>query len=138
MGTRRDAKKPTSAAKRAAFRRWQHKNPNYRREWNARNPERLAKYLATSRIDVFTKWGRAKTKARKRGEPIPEKPSRPIPERCEVCGNLPRRETLNYEHSHQTGKFRGWVCETCNSTLGHAKDNPQRLRALADYVERNS
>lgn len=32
---------------------------------------------------------------------------------------------------------RGLLCRGCNSTLGHAKDNPATLRAAADYLERS-
>jgi len=54
------------------------------------------------------------------------------PARCDVC-----REpgALVFDHDHASSKFRGWICGACNLALGHAKDSPQRLRALADYLE---
>jgi hypothetical protein len=30
---------------------------------------------------------------------------------------------------------RGWLCRYCNIALGAAKDDPRRLRALAEYLE---
>jgi hypothetical protein len=42
---------------------------------------------------------------------------------------------LNYDHNHETGEFRGWVCMYCNGALGLAGDNPELLRALATYLD---
>lgn len=58
----------------------------------------------------------------------------PKPDSCEVCGSSDR---ICFEHCHLTGKFRGWVCNTCNTLLGFAKDDPNLLRALAAYLEKN-
>ncbi len=41
-----------------------------------------------------------------------------------------------WDHSHATGAFRGWICSACNLALGHARDSPDILRALAEYLER--
>ncbi len=58
--------------------------------------------------------------------------------RCSCCkaefGPRPRAAPC-VDHSHKTGKVRGVLCGRCNSALGHAKDNPKVLRALADYLE---
>lgn len=51
---------------------------------------------------------------------------------CEVCGS---DSTLSIDHNHTTGKIRGVLCARCNHTLGHARDNPEILRALAIYLE---
>lgn len=37
-----------------------------------------------------------------------------------------------------TGRFRGWLCNVCNLTIGAMKDDPVRLRLLAEYVERHN
>ena len=65
---------------------------------------------------------------------------RPCPSFCEVCGAKPRatafnNKTLHFDHDHQTGEFRGWLCHNCNLTLGNSLDDPVRLRLLADYLE---
>lgn len=53
-------------------------------------------------------------------------------EGCEVCGSLIR---LSIDHCHDSGKIRGILCGPCNSSLGYAKDDAERLRKLATYVE---
>ena len=50
---------------------------------------------------------------------------------CEVCGGGP----TVYDHCHEFGHFRGWLCNGCNSALGFAKDDPETLRKLAAYLE---
>lgn len=62
----------------------------------------------------------------------------PMPEdgRCEVCGVQPPNWGLCLDHDHDTGAFRGWLCNQCNGAMGFAGDDPERLRALADYLDR--
>ena len=55
------------------------------------------------------------------------------PGRCEACGRAAARTV--WDHDHITGKFRGWLCNGCNSALGFAYDDPATLRALAEYLE---
>lgn len=42
---------------------------------------------------------------------------------------------LAVDHCHVSGKVRGLLCDACNNMLGRAHDDPQRLRAAADYLE---
>lgn len=64
---------------------------------------------------------------------------------CRVCGEV---SDLHIDHDHACcsrlgastargcGKcVRGLLCRGCNTAIGMAKENPQTLRALADYLE---
>ena len=64
------------------------------------------------------------------------KAGRPRPDHCEVCGRNDRR--IEFDHCHQRGVFRGWLCRNCNSALGHVNDNPNILRMLIAYLERTA
>lgn len=55
---------------------------------------------------------------------------------CEVCGEQTKRIVI--DHCHERDVVRGPLCDGCNLALGGAKDSPNTLRALADYVERHA
>jgi hypothetical protein len=61
----------------------------------------------------------------------------PRPQQCEVCGRRNGKHGIALDHCHQTGGFRGWLCYSCNTILGHAGDNPKILRDLITYLERS-
>jgi hypothetical protein len=51
---------------------------------------------------------------------------------CEACGD---GVDLVIDHNHTTGNYRGVLCNHCNKALGFARDNSERLRALASYLD---
>ena len=59
---------------------------------------------------------------------------------CAVCRCTEPGTIIGWhvDHCHATGKIRGILCHHCNVALGAAKDDPARLRALADYVEKHN
>ena len=57
-----------------------------------------------------------------------------IPIGCEICGS---QKKISLDHCHTTNKNRGWLCASCNVTLGFAKDNPETLRKLANYLDKH-
>lgn len=51
---------------------------------------------------------------------------------CEICGS---NRDMVIDHDHSTGTYRGPLCDRCNRALGYLDDDPDRLRAAADYLE---
>lgn len=58
-----------------------------------------------------------------------------------VCGRDDKL-WIDHDHSccngdHTCGKcFRGLLCPQCNSAIGLCGDDPERLRLLADYLDK--
>lgn len=59
---------------------------------------------------------------------------------CAICKNAvsgdSRFDTFSIDHDHVTGAIRGLLCHSCNTTLGHANDDPERLVQMAEYLLR--
>jgi 5-methylcytosine-specific restriction endonuclease McrA len=51
---------------------------------------------------------------------------------CAICKALP---AAHVDHDHVTGAVRAMLCFNCNGGLGQFRDDPEILRAAADYVE---
>ena len=60
--------------------------------------------------------------------------------KCACCSDLLPEVTrhVHIDHDHNTGAVRGVVCRDCNMALAYGRDDPARLRAAADYLERHA
>ena len=54
--------------------------------------------------------------------------------KCAICGTPPGSKRLALDHCHATGTARKLLCSNCNTALGLFKDNPDRLKAAAEYL----
>lgn len=56
------------------------------------------------------------------------------------CENPGCHETrsLHVDHDHDTGKVRGMLCASCNTSLGRLQEDVDRIRGLALYKETHS
>ncbi len=52
--------------------------------------------------------------------------------KCLICL---RKTKLYIDHDHKTLAIRGLLCNNCNLSLGHFKDNSEWLRRAADYLD---
>ena len=63
---------------------------------------------------------------------------------CSICSiDLPdlmlyegRKRGYAIDHNHETGKFRGILCLTCNTLLGMAKDSSEILKNAIQYLDK--
>jgi DNA-directed RNA polymerase specialized sigma subunit len=53
---------------------------------------------------------------------------------CEICSST---DNLCYDHDHNTMKFRGVLCRSCNKAIGLLGDTVEGLQKAVDYLERN-
>lgn len=95
----------------------------YVKVWGEFNKERVRENQRVARIRrVFGSDGLEIDKRRQAGEG------------CDICGEQTIRMAV--DHCHETDQVRGLLCRWCNLTLGYVRDDPARLRAMADYLER--
>jgi hypothetical protein len=52
---------------------------------------------------------------------------------CESCG---KQRPLLWDHDHDTGQFRGWLCQTCNSGIGMLGDDLAGVARAYSYLRR--
>ncbi|MFD6554575.1 endonuclease VII domain-containing protein [Streptomyces sp. NPDC058398] len=63
--------------------------------------------------------------------------------RCAICGSPPDPDgvkaasRLHVDHDHATGAVRELLCNRCNMGVGYFRDDPDLLRAAAEYIERH-
>jgi Recombination endonuclease VII len=126
------------------------KKAEYARQYYARNRSKiLAKAKAKPRTDAVRADDAARQRAcyyrhniekwreygrKKRGLPDP---TRACPDVCELCGKPPASgRSLDLDHCHVSGEFRGWLCNKCNTGIGALGDNADALRRAVNYLQR--
>lgn len=58
--------------------------------------------------------------------------------KCQICSEPPtkgRWPQLHIDHDHSSGRVRGLLCSNCNVGIGMLRDDPERLRRAAEYLE---
>ena len=113
-----------------ALSKWVNSNPDKHREagrnWKRRNAERY-----------HTEEERAKMRDRWRATRKFPTPTRPTPEACECCGSkLEGGRKTHLDHCHETGAFRGWLCNQCNMGIGALGDSIEGLERAIAYLKR--
>ena len=56
---------------------------------------------------------------------------------CQLC-NKKDVNKIQIDHDHTTLKFRGWLCNPCNTSLGKFKDDPFMLLSGIKYLLKNN
>ena len=61
--------------------------------------------------------------------------------KCLLCGTDEKDQPhgrLYVDHCHETGKYRGLLCNLCNVALGSFKDNVEVIQKAIEYLNENS
>ena len=61
----------------------------------------------------------------------------PKPDRCDCCGNIFGDAKVYLDHCHDTGEFRGWLCNSCNSGIGILGDTIEHLEQALVYLRKH-
>ena len=53
-------------------------------------------------------------------------------DKCQVCGS---RDSLCYDHDHNTMRFRGVLCNKCNRSIGQLGDTVESIQKVLFYLK---
>lgn len=107
------------------------KTKGYAKRWKVNNPERARELQKRNHLDF---------RCRKVG--ITTDYYNSLPKRCSFkhCkatkpgGSRGGKGDWIMDHNHKTGKFRGLLCHSHNTLLGHAHDNVEELQDAILYL----
>jgi len=105
-----------------------------RKEQHARHP-----FVTRNRA---AKWyeentERAKNNAKSRHQlSVCAAAPRPRPDICECCGKTQPGRALSFDHCHDSGEFRGWLCVQCNVGIGALGDTEEGLMRAIAYLKK--
>lgn len=106
-------------------REWKQRNPERAKEWKRLNPLKVKGSQLKHAYGITLEEYQAMLRSQHH--------------KCAACDvdltQMPTNQ-IHIDHCHTTGAIRGILCGSCNRALGLMRDNPVRLRKLADYVER--
>lgn len=92
---------------------WYAQHPEKRKQYNEHNRNRVRERLYGVTADEVSALGSA----------------------CAICGALSSgARSLHVDHDHSTGKVRGLLCSTCNTSLGGFRDDPALLLRAVEYL----
>lgn len=116
----------------------------YHAKWRAANLEKIRQNTARFRLQnpdyqkLYVQRNRKKYQQFSRKyQGLPEA-TRTCPAVCECCGKPPGAKAIALDHDHKTGKFRGWLCQRCNTAIGMLGDNIFGVLCALDYLLDNT
>jgi hypothetical protein len=113
----------------------------YQRRFNERHPGRTAAQARARYArnpEKHVEYSRRATIKREYGLTL-EEYDVIIARGCAICGaKKTGRQSMALDHCHTTGKVRDALCSFCNRGLGCFKDDPVRLRAAVEYLEKHT
>jgi hypothetical protein len=111
------------------------------REWHEKNPDRVLETRRRQRLSGQAKRWDLRKRARNLGlDPDVIVAYYEVHHgRCEICNDPPRPggRDLNMDHDHETGAFRGMLCDGCNNGLGRFRDDVGRMESAIEYLKKH-
>jgi|SRR3954452_22401228 hypothetical protein len=100
--------------------------------WRKEHPVQTAEYISKTRYQRAAAMRRYAAKKGGFAECVEYPPPR-TDSKCSICH---REAPLALDHDHETGKFRGYICRSCNLGLGQLGDTVEAIRRVLAYLER--
>lgn len=96
-----------------------------RNNWNKEKDEEYWRYSSYRRASLSTGIPIAEIRAAFENQN----------KRCKICNRGETNKFLAVDHCHKTGKFRGLLCQKCNTGLGQFSDDTALLERAAKYLK---
>ncbi len=113
---------------------------NYNR-WKERHPERLRAAIERRKSCPEKRLKDKTTKRRYRLAAFGTSPEEIVAVRefqggkCAICTRSLADTREHVDHCHDSGRFRGLLCNKCNNGLGWFDEDPEMLRKAVSYLE---
>lgn len=112
------------------------------KRWKAENKEHVRAYARNYRRENAERLRDASRSAKfkyKYGITLEERDVMFVAQgsKCAACKKPETSHARGWhtDHCHRTGRVRGILCHSCNTSLGQMGEDAAALRALADYIE---
>ena len=56
---------------------------------------------------------------------------------CEICNKIVEGKNKCIDHDHNTGEFRGILCQRCNQGIGKFEDSETIIKKAYEYIRRS-
>lgn len=58
------------------------------------------------------------------------------PDSCQICGVVTNK--IELDHCHVTDKFRGFICRSCNRTIGRSGEKVETIDKIISYLKKHN
>jgi excisionase family DNA binding protein len=116
---------------------WRDENKDKKAEWRRNNPDKNKQYCKDYYADNARKvCDQQRFKKYNITQEQYNLLLKTQEEACAICRSKTAggQGTWHIDHDHVTGAIRGLLCTQCNTMIGLAKDDPQRLLAAIEYL----
>jgi hypothetical protein len=100
-------------------------------QWISNNPERVREYRKKDKWTLIKRCNRRGITPQILIEQYEQQNCQ-----CPICKNNIELLDSAIDHNHQTGKFRGVLCKTCNRAIGMLKDSTTILSNAILYLDK--
>ena len=141
-GRKPQLRKPSTLKSRAAYNewRWHRRHPNTPKKIDGRSKRKITseqrrlnrnsanrRWSATPHGKILTALKGTRRRAKRFGY-MPCDPATVRPPYDNLCDHCWQPTTKLYlDHDHATGRFRGWLCNSCNLAFGYFGDNVEGM-----------
>lgn len=105
------------------------------KQWRDANKDKAKAYAKERYAQGFNRERKPETLARYEARveaALEAAAGRPRATQCDICRRVGKTQ---FDHDHETGLFRGWLCGSCNKTIERGLSRRGYVQAIVEYLE---